>query len=299
MLSILIPTYDYDVTKLVTQLHNQLIKSNIAFEIIAHDDGSISKYHDKNISLNSLKDVVYKKQPKNVGLSENRNSLARVASFKYLLFIDGDSLLPNTNYINNYVANIQGNTSIIYGGRIHPEKVSSDRKLRHKYGLFREDTTALNRRKNKYKCLLFNNTLIKKELFNTITFDKIIVQYGHEDTLFAYKTSKLNIPVLHIKNPVLHGDVDLSTVFYLKTKKSIENLNLIYQKNIIDPNFITFLKIFTRIKNARLNYILSITYKLFHPIMKFISTSKHPSLFVFNLFRLTYFCHINLKSKNA
>lgn len=299
MLSILIPTYDYDVTKLVTQLHNQLIKSNIAFEIIVLDDGSISIHHTKNNKLNNLKEVTYKKQTENVGLSENRNCLAKAASFKYLLFIDGDSLLPNADYIDKYITNIQENTTIIYGGRIHPKKVSSDRKLRHKYGLFREDTTALERKKNKYKCLLFNNTLIQKELFNKITFDKIIIQYGHEDTLFAYKTSKLNTPVLHIENPVLHGDVDLSDVFYSKTKKSIENLDLIYQKNIIDPNFITFLKVFTRIKKARLNYILSITYKLFHPIMKYISTSKHPSLLIFNLFRLTYFCHINLKHKNA
>jgi len=299
MLSILIPTYDYDVTQLVTQLHNQLIKSNISFEIIVYDDGSISKHHDKNSTLNNLKEVEYKKLTKNVGLSENRNCLAKVASFKYLLFIDGDSLLPNIDYIDKYITNIQDNTTIIYGGRIHPEKVSSDRRLRHKYGLFREDTTALNRQKNKYKCLLFNNTLILKELFNKITFDKIIVQYGHEDTLFAYKTSNLNTPVLHIENPVLHGDVDLSNVFYSKTKKSIKNLNLIYQKKIIDPNFITFLKIFTLIKKARLNYIFAIAYKLFHPIMKFISISKHPSLFIFNLFRLTYFCHINLKNKNA
>lgn len=299
MLSILIPTYNYDVTQLVTQLHNQLIKSNIVFEIIAYDDGSVSKHHNNNNSLNNLKGVIYKKLPKNVGLSENRNCLAKAASFKYLLFIDGDSLLPNPNFINQYLTNIQESTTIIYGGRIHPEKVSANRRLRHKYGILREDMTALNRQKNKYKCLLFNNTLIQKELFNTITFDKIIVQYGHEDTLFAYKTSKLNISVVHIENPVLHGDVDLSKVFYSKTKKSIENLNLIYQKKIIDPNFITFLKIFTRIKKARLNYILSIIYQLFHPIMKFISTSKHPSLFVFNFFRLTYFCHINLKHKNA
>jgi len=299
MLSILIPTYDYDVTKLVTQLHNQLIKSNIAFEIIVLDDGSISIHHTKNNTLNNLKGVTYKKQPKNVGHSENRNCLAKEASFKYLLFIDGDSLLPNIDYIDKYITNIQDNTTIIYGGRIHPKKVSSDRKLRHKYGLFHEDTTALERQKNKYKCLLFNNTLILKELFNKIKFDKIIVQYGHEDTLFAYQTSKLNTPVLHIENPVLHGDVDLNNVFYSKTKKSIENLNLIYQKNIIDPNFITFLKYFTPIKKIGLNYILSTTYFLFHPLMKLISTSKYPSLFVFNLFRLTYFCHINLKNKNA
>jgi len=299
MLSILIPTYNYDVTTLVTQLHKQLIKSNIVFEIIALDDGSASIHHTENNLLNNLKRVTYKIQEKNVGLSENRNCLAKAASFKYLLFIDGDSLLPSNDYITNYITNIKENTTIIYGGRIHPEKVESNRRLRHKYGLFREDTTAVNRRKNKYKCLLFNNTLINKTLFNTITFDKLIVQYGHEDTLFAYKTSKLNVPVVHIENPVLHGDVDLNDVFYLKTKKSIENLNLIYQKNSIDPNFITFLKLFTRIKKTGLNYILSATYLLFHPVMKFISTSNHPSLFVFNLFRLSYFCHINLKKKDA
>jgi len=299
MLSILIPTYNYDVTTLITQLHIQLVKSNVTYEIICFDDGSISKNHEHNNSLNKLKNVIYKRQVKNVGLSENRNCLAKASSFKYLIFIDGDSLLPNKNFINNYVNHIQNDTEVIYGGRVHPEKVSPDRRLRHKYGKLREDMLAIKRKKNTYKCLLFNNTLIQKELFNKITFDKVIVQYGHEDTLFAYNVQKLKANVQHIENPVIHGDVDLNEVFLKKMYHSIENLNLIYSKKIIDPNFITFLKIFIRLKRFGINYVLALMYLLFHPFMKYISISKSPSLLIFDSFRLSYFCYINLKKKDA
>ncbi len=299
MLSILIPTYNYDVTSLVTQLHNQLVENNTVFEIICFDDGSTSKHHEQNNCLNNLQNVTYKIQLKNVGLSENRNSLAKAASYKYLIFIDGDSLLPNKNFITNYINHIQDDTEVIYGGRVHPEKVSPDRMLRHQYGKQREDMLAIKRKDNAYKCLLFNNTLIQKELFNKITFDKVIVRYGHEDTLFAYNVKKHKANVQHIENPVIHGDVDLNEVFFNKIHYSIENLNLIYTKKIIDPNFITFLQIFVKLKRTGLNYILAFIHPFIYPLIKHISLSKKPSIFLFDVFRLSYFCSINLKKKNA
>ena len=40
MLSILIPTYNYDTFQLVKELHNQALKEGIEFEIIVSDDAS-------------------------------------------------------------------------------------------------------------------------------------------------------------------------------------------------------------------------------------------------------------------
>ena len=42
MLSVLIPTYNYNAVSLVKELHKQLLDSNIVFEIICIDDGSKS-----------------------------------------------------------------------------------------------------------------------------------------------------------------------------------------------------------------------------------------------------------------
>jgi hypothetical protein len=162
------------------------------------------------------------------------------------------------------------------------------------YGKFREDLKVVRRNKNPYKCVLFNNTMVKKDLFDKIGFEKKITQYGHEDTVFAYNLSKIKASILHIDNPVLHNDVDLNSVFLSKTHKSIENLNLIYKTNLIEPNFVTFLKVYNKLKKIKLNYLFALIYKLFKGFFTYNLTSKHPSLYVFELFRLSYFCHINL-----
>lgn len=295
MISVLIPTYNYNIYPLVYNLSKQLEKTSIAFEIICSDDGSNSAINTENIKINTLKNSKFHSQKENVGLSNNRNILAELAQYKYLLFIDGDSLLPDDKFINKYIDSAKLDIDVIYGGRIHPKSVEPSRRLRWKYGVFREDSDVTKRNRTIYKSVLFNNTLIKKSLFNQIGFEKDITQYGHEDTVFAYKLSKLKASIKHIPNPVIHGDVDYNDVFFDKMHKSIKNLDSIYKTKLIDPNFITFLKVFTSLKKMKLNYLFAFTHKLFYKFFVANLTSKHPSLHIFDLFRLSYFCHINLK----
>lgn len=295
MLSVLIPTYNYNVTQLVYSLHDQLIACNVDFEILVFDDGSTTDLLIKNEVLNSLDFVTFKSNDQNVGLSNNRNLLARAAQFEHLLFIDGDSVVIDPNYINNYLMAVSTNTGIIYGGRVHPDQVCGDRKLRWKYGTHREDLTAYQREQNRYKRMFCNNTLMTKTIFNNIGFNTELTQYGHEDTLFAYKASQLKASVLHIDNPILHGDVDYSKVFISKTKKGLQNLNYIYKSNLIDHDFIPFLGYFTKIERFKFNYLLAVSYWVLFPIIRVNLVSKNPSLFLFDLFRISYFCYINLK----
>jgi len=295
MLSILIPTYNYNVYPFACQIEKQAIKSKIDFEIICFDDGSNSIINLENKKINSLINSQFIARKNNIGLSNIRNALAEASKYSNLLFIDGDSLLPNEQFIIRYKKALKENTDIVYGGRIHPKKVDTNRKLRWKYGIFREDSTANQRNKNIYKNVLFNNTLIKKKLFNSIGFEKSISKYGHEDTVFAYKLSKTKASILHIDNPVLHGDVDINQVYYQKTHQSLKNLDSIYKTKMIEPEFTTFLKVFMKLEKFKLNYLFALFYKILSPFFTFNLTSKYPSLYVFELFRLSYFCNINLK----
>ena len=296
MLSILIPTYNYNVFPLAKSLEKQAVDLKIPFEIICRDDGSNSALNKENENINQLTNSKFIEAETNKGLSTNRNEMADASLYDYLLFIDGDSVIIDTNYLKNYVDAIKDNPDVVYGGRVHPKDVETTRKLRWKYGITHEDTKASERIKNEYACTLFNNTVIKKEVFNTIYFEKDISEYGHEDTLFAYQLSLIKANVIHIENPVLHGDVDFNDVFFRKTHNSIKNLNYIYTKNIIDTDFVKFLKVFSKLKKYRLHYILSLAHKILYPLFSLNLKSNKPSLFVFNMFRLTYFCHINLKT---
>ncbi len=295
MISVLIPVYNFNVLALVNDLNKQLILSNIDFEIICLDDGSLSLLNKENEKVNFLTNCKFITSKQNVGRSNNRNILAEASKYEYILFIDADSILPDQQFITRYLNAVEENTDIIYGGRVHPKTVESNRKLRWKYGKYREDLIATKRRIHKYKHTLFNNTLIKKKVFDQIRFEKSIIQYGHEDTVFAYKASTIKASVLHIDNPVIHGDVDFNEVFFYKMHKSLENLNSIYKTHLIDSNFITFLRIFSKLKRFKLNYLFALIHKIFYPFFKYNLISKIPSLVIFDLFRLSYFCNINLK----
>jgi len=294
MISVLIPTHNYNVYPLAKALEVQFLNSKITYEIICRDDLAIDSLIE-NEKINLLKHATFVFVKKGNGLSENRNKLASIAKYDYLLFIDGDSALPDKSFIDRYLSVIKNNIDIIYGGRIHPKTVLKHQKLRWKYGRLREDLTALERGKDKYKYLFFNNTLIKREFFNTIGFEKSITQYGHEDTILAYKISLKKASVIHINNPVLHNDIDSNITFLNKSKHSLENLNTIYKTNLIDYRFITFLKIFSKIKKFKLHYLAALFHVLFASLLEKQLTSKRTLIFIFNLFRLSYFSHINLK----
>ena len=295
MISILIPTYNYNAFPLAKTLEDMALQINLPFEILCFDDGSNSVYNKENKLINTLTNSTFKAIPKRVGLANNRNNLANAAIYPYLLFIDGDSQITNKKYLKNYISAIKEDTEVIYGGRYHPDFVEHQRRLRWKYGKHHEDTAAKYRQKLKYKFVLFNNTLISKHTFTKITFNDTIVNYGHEDTVFAYNLSLIKANVSHIDNAVLHGDVDINSVFFYKMHKSIENLNYIYNNRLIDYDFIRFLKLFTTIKTYKLHYLFSLIHLTLYPILKWNLTSNQPSLKLFNLFRISYFCYINLK----
>ena len=295
MLSILIPTYNYNAYPLAFQIQKLAVKAKVNFELICIDDGSLSKLNKENEKINTLANCKFIATKKNAGLSTNRNTLAKVSSYEYLLFIDGDSLLKDDKFILNYLNAIKENTDVIYGGRIHPKKVSVKRKLRWKYGVKKEDVPVSKRKKQKYKCILFNNTLIKKNVFEKIKFNNSITQYGHEDTLFAFNLSKIKATVLHIENAILHNDIDLSHVYINKTLKSIENLNVLYRNNMIEPSFVTFLNSFNKIKRLKINYIFAYSHNILLPLYKMQLNSKYPSIVILNTLKMSYFCKINLE----
>ncbi len=291
MLSILVPLYNYNVYPLAKQIVEQAVKLDIDFEFICIDDASNSPLNVGNEKVNTLKNAKFIAQKTNAGYRGNRNNLAAMSRYDYLLFIDGDSIIIDNNYISNYVNNLSEDTDIIYGGRIHPKNITdSNKKLRWKYGKYIEDKTASTRNKNVYKTLMFNNTLIKKECFNLIKFDTSITKYGHDDTLFAYQVNKLQLHVKHINNPVQHGDIDSNDSFLKKTEEGIINLFRIYHTKKIDFNFVRILKLYSVLEKFKIKFIVAFFFKLFKPLLIKQLKSSSPSLLLFSFYKLGLLC---------
>ena len=99
MLSILIPTYEYDCSELVTALHQQCESlaqnEQLEYEIIVVDDGS--DISPTNARMQYGEDIIYVRQ-KHSGLSAARNLGINMARGRYLQFVDGDDRLMTEPY---------------------------------------------------------------------------------------------------------------------------------------------------------------------------------------------------------
>ena len=296
MLSVLIPVYNYSIRNLVNTLHQQLTEANINFEIICFDDGStLEQIVSDNKNIVELPYCFYFQLDKNHGRSYIRNKLAEKAKYDYLLFIDNDSLVVDSSYIKKYLLSISFGHDVIYGGRRHPETIEKDCILRWKYGKHREDLLAEKRLKNKFKCLIFNNTIIKSSVFDAVKFDLRLNSYGHEDTLLAWQLSLLNAKVAHIDNPVIHDEIDTNITFMAKTKSALNNLKYLQEHGILDSDFILFLKYYNRLQFFGFVKILSALYSKFHKKFEKHLCSASPSLLIFDIYRFSYFSYIKLK----
>ena len=209
MLSILIPIYNFDVSKLVKELHQQGLNLTVNFEIILVDDASTNNCNLINNTLKVLEYVRYIGLEKNKGRSRIRNYLATLAQYEYLLYMDCDSMPVSNSYLSNYVAELNKH-KLLYGGRVyHSEKPIATAKILHwSYGTNREVVDTTIRQKNPYRSFMTNNFLIPKHLMVTHPFDESIRGYGHEDTLFGIELEKSKVAIKHIDNPLEHIDVE-------------------------------------------------------------------------------------------
>lgn len=295
MISVLIPTYNYEIFPLVSILFQQLKKEKIDFEIICLDDGS-EKFHSENNQINSLPNCSYTVLQKNIGRSAIRNLLAEKASFENLLFLDADVIPVSDDYISKYIPHLNAAEKVVYGGiRYQPEKPEKSQLLRWIYGNSREALSVEDRKKNVYLTFLTLNFLISKSVFKKVRFNEEIPNLRHEDTLFSYDLKQACIEIIHIENCVFHNGLESSEVFLKKSEESLVGLEYLVEKNLLTSDYVKLSDYYKTLKKWRLKEL----YLLFFQTSKksFLKNllGPKPSLFIFDLFRLGYYCSLKTK----
>lgn len=194
MLSILIPTYNFNVFPLVKELHTQCLKSGILFEIIVLDDAG-TLYFKENEAINSFSNCSFKANKENIGRSKMRNLLAQKANYKWLLFLDADTIPLKKDFISTYLKYTNDDLKIIYGGITYSSELPDKEKtLRWSYGKKREAIEGKIRNITPYRSFLTLNFLIPKVFFEIVSFNEAIPNIRHEDTLFSFELSKKIFP---------------------------------------------------------------------------------------------------------
>jgi hypothetical protein len=168
--------------------------------------------------------------------------------------------------------------------------------LRWKYGHHRESCSAAQREKYPNTGFRTNNFLIDRNIFNDITFNEEITEYGHEDTLFGTDLKAIGIVVRHIDNPLIHLGLEDNRTFLKKTEISLTNLNWIEQhlkeKNIPSEHYFRIIRTRNILKKIHLYKFTVFFFKIFRSVLRKNLCGKHPNLLLFDFYRLGFFCYL-------
>ena len=293
MISILIPCFDYNAYPLVSVLEKQALMLKIDFEIICIDDGSFSSKNDLNQKINILTNSKFIESKKNIGRINNRLLLAEKSQYKWLIFLDVDTLPNEDNFLKNYIEQLNRATLII-GGCIYKKPENENFSLRYKFGKFREEIKSDIRNKNPYKYISSCNFMCKRNVLIDVLSSINTISYGN-DYVFGSLIKKMGIYIKHIDNPVLIDKIDENQIFIKKTHDGLDNLISSYNDKIIEKHSISILKAYIILDNLLMKNIFIKITDLFKNLLNRNLYSKDPNLFLFDLYRLNYLCKI----KNA
>lgn len=281
MLSILIPVYNYNVLPLVNELVKQCNFNGIDFEILCQDDASNSSENILNQEINLLPNCSFFVNETNLGRGKNINSLSLKAIYDWLLILDCDTFPTQNDFVKKYIdaiSNLKNN--ILFGGIIYEnKKPESDQLLRWVYGNKRETVT-----------ILTSNLIIKKEVFLQYPFDESITKYGYEDLLFFSVLKANHFEISQIDNPTFHLNLETSKAFLNKTKIALENLVFLYDSKKIKKEENKITTSFEFLRKLKLTQFSAFLFKKNQTRIERNLFSKKPSLFLFDLYKLGYYC---------
>ncbi|GET25483.1 glycosyltransferase [Prolixibacter sp. NT017] len=286
MISILIPSFQNNCLLLIKTLHEQGVLCGIPFEIIVREDSPVpafklnEEFWFARIETSSV----------NLGRAANRNRLAEMAQYPYLLFLDADAEIFNPEFLKNYIA-YADDMDVVCGGTayFYEPPAEKDKRLRWKYGIHREQVSSAERNQRPFDSFSAFNFLIRKERFKTIRFSEKISRYGHEDTLLGQELKKSGASVLHIDNPAFHTGIDDAATFLAKTREGVENLAELMKANIdFDSLGVKILRYFRFLKRLGLHKLMANLYQNFHVKWEKQLSRKGGPLWLFDLYKLTY-----------
>ena len=291
MLSILIPVYNFPCFDLVRELAQQAASAtNVSFEIICIDDAS-SLYKEENAAIRDLPHTLYVELTENVGRSRIRNLLVSKAQYETLVFLDCDSKIVNTDYLQKYLEEMR-HCDIVSGGTLYESCPPADPAyaLHWKYGSRREPKPD----DNQGKTFTSNNFAIKKTIIEHYPFNEKIVRYGHEDSIFQMELEKQGLSVRFIRNPVVHTGLETNIRFIEKTQESVTNLYELYASGVFDglnTGKIRLLQTYIRLKKWRMDSLFSLLFPVINLLNRKTNAKGHPNLLVFDLYKFTFFVY--------
>lgn len=287
-LSILIPSYNWDCSQLVSDLHAQGVSTGMQFEIIvaddySTDDGAFSAICSTAARLEHCRLIALEE---NVGRSAIRNLLADNALYDKLLFMDCDAAVCSPTFLKDYMVATE-KADVVCGGLRHQDELPrKGAELRWRYERKADRRrSASYRSRTPYARFTPFNFIISRELFQDIRFNTTFTGYGYEDVLFGMELEKRGISILHIDNPLIHLGIEDNAEYLKKTEQAIRNLVLHHDEL---RHGSTLLQHYDRLCRMHLSWLIRLLAKvLITPVRRNLLGTK-PCLSLFSLYKLLY-----------
>ncbi len=295
-LSVLIPTYNQVCLPLVRQLAELLQAEGISHEVVVADDGSTNtETIAGNQPINELPCCRYIVREKNVGRAAIRNFLVQEAQYEYVLFIDSDMTILSDKFIHRYLKVME--FPVVDGGvAIYGDEEALKGNLRFMYERAEAPYhIAPEREKRPHQHLHTANLLVKRSVMLQCPFDERFRNYGYEDVLLGKSFHKQHIGVQHIDNPLGFCIFESNTDFVNKTEEGLRTL-FKFQKEL--KGFSRMLTFVSGIHIGLIKQLIRLWHCLFGKIERRNLCSSHPSLIVFQLYRLGYFLSLKKEEEN-
>ena len=286
-LSILIPSYNWDCTRLVCDLLEQIPQDA---EIIVGNDKSTSENAIRAFQrIAGMKQCRVFEPSENLGRSRIRNRLFELSSGEWILFIDSDTQVDSPHFISNYLnATNEHPADVYYGGMKNTKECPKGCELRWTYEtVAARRLTVPYRQAHPFDSLTTQNFMIRHDAFVQTGFDENIRQYGYEDTLLFANLERLGKSVCHLENRLVHLDIDTNRSFLAKTREALRTLHSL-PKEVWPDTKLT--KLYHKLHALHLHRIIALIHLMLLPITKRLLQSRIAPISVFQLYKLGYFC---------
>jgi glycosyltransferase involved in cell wall biosynthesis len=225
-LSVLIPFFRDDPSRLLAALDREAAELAGAVEVVVLDDGTgddfLAGRVDAAVTAIALP-ARFVRLACNAGRAKCRNRLAAHARGGTFLFLDSDVLPDRAHFLAIYMELVHTRTPAVAFGGFSLNQALPDREhaLHRALALKSDCAPAAVRRLAPEKHVFTSNLLVRRDVFETEAFDEGFAGWGWEDVEWAIRVSRRH-DILHLDNTVTRR-LDLADTIAAKYEQAVVN----------------------------------------------------------------------------
>ncbi len=239
-LSVLIPFLRDNPTNLLGLLDEEAASVAGAVEIILLDDGTgdaeLTRRLTGQVESMSLPARLIT-LPANEGRSAGRNRLAGAARGGSLLFLDSDMRPDHRRFLWTWADLVsREDPAVAFGGFSLMQAPDEARYSVHRAMAARSECVPYTERaRQPEKYVYTSNLLVRRDVFDSESFDSAFTGWGWEDVEWAMRVSR-RFRVVHVDNPATHMGLDTVEALAAKYEQSAPNFARVVSRH---PDFVS------------------------------------------------------------